>query len=263
VDEVLIEHCGSVLLLTLNRPKSLNAFNAAMLDALNRAAQLAQGPDVRAVVLTGSGRGFCAGADLKGLGQTDVSRPSGLRHSQNALGLELLAIHKPVIAAINGATAGAGLAIMGAADIRVASPLAKFVPAFASIGVVPDVGATYFLLRDLGYARTYEWLATGRTLNAEQALTWGLITEIVQPEDLVPRAMAIARDLAERPTHAIQLTKKLLLRSLHASLADTLEFETEYQALAGASPQRAAARESVLDRIDSSRRGVTTPTHPA
>jgi 2-(1,2-epoxy-1,2-dihydrophenyl)acetyl-CoA isomerase len=253
MDEVLIECEGPVLTITLNRPDRLNAFNAPMLDALNRACQAAAAPDVRAVVITGSGRGFCAGADLKGMSQADPTRPGGLRHSQNPLALGLLAIRKPVIAAINGATAGAGLAIMGAADIRFAVPTAKFVPAFMTVGVVPDLGATFFLLRELGYARTYEWLATGRTLNPEQALAWGLINEIVAADELVPRAKNLALELAARPARALELTKTLLLRSLGASLADTLEFETEYQALAIASPERDVAKAAVLDRIDSGR----------
>jgi 2-(1,2-epoxy-1,2-dihydrophenyl)acetyl-CoA isomerase len=256
---VLIERDGPVLVLTLNRPDRLNAFNAAMLDALNRACQAAAEPGVHAVVITGSGRGFCAGADLKGMSQGDPGRPAGLRHSQNPLALELLAIRKPVIAAVNGPAAGAGLAIMGAADIRFAAPTAKFVPAFASIGVVPDLGATYFLLRDLGYTRTYEWLATGRALTADQALAWGLISEIIPAGELVPRARQLAHELAQRPAHAIELTKVLLLRALRASLAETLEYETEYQALAIASPERDSAKSSVLDRIGSSRRDTTAP----
>jgi 2-(1,2-epoxy-1,2-dihydrophenyl)acetyl-CoA isomerase len=254
LDEVLIERDGPVLVLTLNRPERLNAFNGDMLDALNVAAQQARDPDVRTVVVTGSGRGFCAGADLKGMGRDDSSRPSGLRHSQNPLGLELLAIHKPVVAAVNGATAGAGLAIMGAADIRIASTTAKFVPAFASIGVVPDLGATYFLLRDLGYPRAYEWLATGRTLTPDEALAWGLVNEVLPADEVLPRALTLAHELAGRPGRALQLTKTLLLRSLHASLADTLEYETEYQEHAIASPERDQAKNSVLDRIDSQRR---------
>jgi 2-(1,2-epoxy-1,2-dihydrophenyl)acetyl-CoA isomerase len=261
MSEVILERDGAVLTMKLNRPERLNAFNAAMLDALNRACRVAAAPEIRAVVITGAGRGFCSGADIKGMGQGNPDRPVGLRHSQNPLALELRGLQKPVIAAVNGATAGAGLAILCSADIRFAAPTAKFVPAFGSIGVVPDLGATHFLLRDLGYTRTYEWLATGRTLTAEQALDWGLINEIVPASELLERAKRQAEELASRPARAMALTKTLLLRSLHASLADTLEYETEYQELAVSSPERDAAKAAVLDRIDSSRR--TAPANLA
>ena len=249
--EVNTERDGAVLVVTLNRPDAMNAINRAVLDQFSGAWMEAAEPDVRAVVITGSGRGFCAGADLKGGGAGQDPATSGLRHTYNTHVLGLAALDKPVIAAVNGAAAGAGLSLACAADIRIASEAAKFVPAFARIGLIPDAGGSYFIPRILGYSRAFEWLCTARPLSAQEALTWGLVSEVVAPDALMGRAMELAQQLAGMPGLALSLTKKLLVRSASAALAEQLEDEARAQPVAMTAPGRAEARAAVVNAISS------------
>ncbi|MEU8270795.1 enoyl-CoA hydratase-related protein [Sphaerisporangium sp. NPDC049002] len=246
---VLTSRDGPVLTVTLNRPQSLNALDAETLYALAEAWHEAADPEIRAVVVTGSGRGFCAGADLRA--PADRSRPgiNGLRHTYHPHVLAMAALEKPVIAAVNGAAAGAGLSLAAAADLRIASEEAKFVPAFTAVGLVPDAGGAYFLPRLLGYARAYEWLATGRRLTAAEALAWGLVSEVVPAGELLPRAARLAHQLAATPGCAVGLTKRLLDYGLNHGLAELLDEETRLQALAVAAPGRMRARAEVVGRL--------------
>lgn len=245
---VQTERRGSTLLITLNRPDSLNAYDEALHRGLADAIHEASHPEVRAVVVAGAGRGFCAGADLKAE-RTVSPGNSTLRHTFNPSIMALTALEKPVVTAINGAAAGAGLALALAGDIRVASTAAKFVPAFVNIGLVPDNGASFLVTRLLGYGRAFEWLSDGRSLGPEEAFGMGLLTEVVEPEALLQRALAIAADLAAKPGLAVPLTKKLLSRASRASLAEQLEAEVEFQAVAVNAPGRAEARAAMLARM--------------
>jgi 2-(1,2-epoxy-1,2-dihydrophenyl)acetyl-CoA isomerase len=161
----------------------------------------------------------------------------------------MAALDKPVLAAVNGPAAGAGLAIALAADIRVASTAARFVPAFARIGVVPDNGGSWFVVRALGYGAAFEWLASGREMLAAEALQRGLVAEVVPPDDLLAAALARARALAAMPGRAVGLTKLLLNAALTNNLAQQLDVEADYQALAVADPGRTAARAAVAGSI--------------
>lgn len=246
----LTERYDSVLLVTLNRPEVLNAVDGSMVEAMAAAWRVASDPDVRAVVVTGAGRGFCAGADLKS------SRPSngelataGLRHTYNPVMSTLAALDKPVIAAVNGATAGFGVSIACAADIRIAARNASFVPAFVDIGLVPDGGGTYFITRLLGYAAAFEWLTSGRRLSAEDALARGLVGEVVPEDDLVPRALQVATTVADKPGRAVALTKQLLAQAARAHLAEQLDEEARAQEAALAAPGRAEARADVAGKL--------------
>jgi 2-(1,2-epoxy-1,2-dihydrophenyl)acetyl-CoA isomerase len=242
---------GAVLAVTLNRPEQLNAMNGHLLKGLSDAWQEAREPEVKAVVLTGAGRGFCAGADLRAQHEGASPGTSGLRHRFHPPVLAMAALDKPVLAAVNGPAAGAGLSLACAADIRIASDRARFVPAFARIGLVPDAGGTYFIPRILGHARALEWMASGRSLDAGDALDWGLVSEIVDHDELVTRAMERATALADAPGPAIGLTKRLFALSAHSTLPQQLEHEAWAQDLALASPERAAARAAVVDRMSS------------
>lgn len=246
---VLREHHDAVLLVTLNRPESLNAFNGDLHRELSDAWHAASDPQVRAVVLTGRGRGFCAGADLNAPPTAEHLGHNTLRHTFNAHTLAMAALDKPVIAAINGAAAGAGLSLACAADIRLASSSAKFVPAFVDIGLVPDAGGSWFITRQLGYARAFAWLASNRRLSADEALSWGLVNEVLEAEQLLPRALQLAAELAGKPGSAVGLTKRLLVQAARNSLAEQLEAEVTLQNLAVRDPERAKARAAMVERL--------------
>jgi 2-(1,2-epoxy-1,2-dihydrophenyl)acetyl-CoA isomerase len=156
--EVEIARDGAVLTITLNRPDVLNAFNGAMHKALGAALKEARDAEVRAVVLTGAGRGFCVGQDLTEFRDAPGDIGERLRSTYHPNVLAIRALDKPVIAAVNGAAAGAGMSVACACDLRIASDAAVFIPAFVNIGLVPDSGGTYFVTRLLGYARAFEWL---------------------------------------------------------------------------------------------------------
>lgn len=251
---VLTERDGAVLTVTLNRPERLNALDTDTLYALTDAWHEAADPGIRAVVVTGTGRGFCAGADLRA--SPDTSRPgSGLRDTFHPHVLAMAALEKPVIAAVNGPAAGAGLSLAASADLRIAAEGARFVPAFTALGLVPDAGGGYFLPRLLGYARAYEWLVTGRSLTAAEALEWGLVSEVVPAGELLPTATRLAHLLAGLPGRTAGLTKRLLGHGLRSGLAELLDEEARLQALAVAAPGREQARADVVGRISASQEG--------
>lgn len=228
-DEVLTARDGGVLTITLNRPDVLNAFDAAMHAALREALREAEDADVRAVVVTGAGRGFCVGQDLAEFsGGTDIADALRSRYHPNVLAIRALA--KPVIAAINGPAAGAGFSLACACDLRIAADGAIFVPAFINIGLVPDAGGAYFLQRLLGTARAFELMSSGRRLSAEEALEWGLVSEVVPAAELAARSAALAATYAALPTRGIALTKRLFDHAERASLEETLALEAELQA---------------------------------
>src|SRR2546430_12232938 len=173
--EVETSRDGGVLTITLNRPDVLNAFNSAMHKALASALTEAAEGEVRAVVLTGAGRGFCVGQDLTEFREAPGDIGSRLRENYHPNVLAIRRLEKPVIAAVNGAAAGAGLSIACACDIRIAADAATFIPAFVNIGLVPDSGGTYFIARLLGPSRAFEWMSSGRRLSAAEAHGWGLV----------------------------------------------------------------------------------------
>jgi 2-(1,2-epoxy-1,2-dihydrophenyl)acetyl-CoA isomerase len=230
--EVETSRDGAVLTITLNRPDVLNAFNADLHRALGAALKDARSDDVRAVVITGAGRGFCVGQDLTEFRESPGDIGSRLRGNYHPNVLALRALEKPVIAAVNGPAAGAGLSFACACDLRIASDAATFVPAFINIGLVPDSGGTYFVRRLLGTARAFEWLASGRRLSAAEAHLWGLVSEVVEADALMPRAAALAAELAALPTRGIGMTKRLLDHAEHTTLEEQLELEAQLQSVA-------------------------------
>src|SRR5438093_6337948 len=167
--DVETTRAGAVLTITLNRPDVLNAFTREMHKAFAGALDEAAAIDVRAVVLTGAGRGFCVGQDLTEFREAPGDIGGRLRRSYHPNILAIRSLEKPVLAAVNGAAAGAGLSLACACDLRIAAESALFVPAFINIGLVPDSGGSYFVQRLLGTARAFEWLATGKRLPAAEA----------------------------------------------------------------------------------------------
>ena len=228
--EVETTRDGAVLTITLNRPDVLNAFNADLHRALSAALTDAQADDVRAVVITGAGRGFCVGQDLTEFREAPGDIGERLRGNYHPNILALRRLEKPVLAAVNGPAAGAGLSFACACDLRLAAAGATFVPAFINIGLVPDSGGTYFVRRLLGTARAFEWMTSGRRLSAVEALEWGLVSEVVEDEKLAERAAERAAELAAAPTRAIALTKRLYDEAATSTLEEQLEREAAAQA---------------------------------
>ncbi len=240
--EVETTRDGAVLTITLNRPDVLNAFNAAMHQALSAALKEAKADDVRAVVITGAGRGFCVGQDLTEFRDAPGDIGERLRGNYHPNILALRRLEKPVLAAVNGPAAGAGLSFACACDLRLAAVSATFVPAFINIGLVPDSGGTYFVRRLLGTSRAFEWMTSGRRLSAAEALDWGLVSEVVEDEKLAERAAERAAELAAMPTRGVGLTKRLFDHAENATLEEQLELEAQLQT---AATQTADFREGV------------------
>jgi 2-(1,2-epoxy-1,2-dihydrophenyl)acetyl-CoA isomerase len=230
--EVETSREGGVLTITLNRPDVLNAFNRAMHEQLAAALKEARDPEIRAVVLTGAGRGFCVGQDLTEFREAPGDIADRLRSNYHPNILAIRALEKPVIAAVNGAAAGAGLSIACACDLRIASDAATFVPAFINIGLVPDSGGTYFIARLLGPARAFEWMTSGRRLTAAEAHAWGLVSEVVEADGFPGRFVELAARTAAMPTRGIGMTKRLFDRAGENTLEEQLELEAQLQSAA-------------------------------
>ena len=230
--EVETSRDGAVLTITLNRPDVLNAFNSAMHRGFAAALRDARDGGVRAVVITGAGRGFCVGQDLTEFREAPGDIGERLRGNYHPNIIALRRLEKPVLAAVNGPAAGAGLSFACACDLRLAAASATFVPAFINIGLVPDSGSTYFVRRLLGTARAFEWMTSGRRLSAVEALEWGLVSEVVEDEKLAERAAERAAELAAMPTRGIGLTKRLFDHAENATLEEQLELEAQLQTAA-------------------------------
>ena len=246
---------GDVLTITLNRPDVLNAFNRAMHQAFAAALKEAGDAEVRAVVLTGAGRGFCVGQDLSEFSEGAADVADRLRSLYHPNILAIRALEKPVIAAVNGAAAGAGLSLACACDLRLAAETATFVPAFINIGLVPDSGGSYFIHRLLGFARAFEWMASGRRLTAAEAHVWGLVSEVVETDKLALRAAEVARTFAALPTRGVGMTKRLFDAAYGSTLEDQLEREAQLQAAATRTEDFAEGVAAFLEKREPSFKG--------
>lgn len=209
-----------VAMVTLHRPEKLNAFTRRMRDELIDAFGRADADDgVRAVIVTGAGRAFCAGADLSGGGATfdyarrDDAGEDDHRDGGGRVSLSIFALKKPVIAAINGPAVGVGVTMTLPMDIRIASSAAKFGFVFARRGIVPEACSSWFLPKVVGVSRAAEWLYTGRVFGADEALAGGLVSRVVEPGDLMPAALALAREIADNTSPvAVALARQMLWR---------------------------------------------------
>jgi len=254
-DLVLHRLDTGVLELVLNRPDKLNAFTPEMHMALRaQIDRAAQDGAVRAVLLTGAGRGFCAGQDLgerdprKAGPKPDLDATIGTYY--NPLIRAIRALPKPVVAAVNGVAAGAGANIALACDIVLASDMARFVQSFAKLGLVPDAGGSWALPRLLGEARAKALALTGEPLSATQAADWGLIWRAVPDDALMPEARALALKLAKGPTYGLGLTKQAIQAAATNSLDAQLDLEQDYQRRAGASADYAEGVTAFLEKRD-------------
>lgn len=223
--------------ITLNRPDSLNSFTAEMHAALREAFEQAPAEGARAILVTGAGRGFCAGQDLTerkipGAGET-IDLRVFLRERYNPLIKRMRELPLPIVVAVNGVAAGAGMGFALAGDLVLAARSAKFIQAFIKIGLVPDAGSSYWLPRLVGPVRARALAMTGDALSADDAAAWGLIWKSLDDDKLMPEARALAARLAASPTAAQGLTKQLLNASLDNALAAQLDLERDTQFIAG------------------------------
>jgi 2-(1,2-epoxy-1,2-dihydrophenyl)acetyl-CoA isomerase len=246
--DVLTDRAGAVLTITLNRPDVYNAINRSMHEGLAAALDEAADPEVRAVVLTGAGRGFCSGQDLREFQSLPGGVREALEQTYHPNVRAIRALEKPVIAAINGACAGAGLSLACACDVRVASSDASFVPGFIGIGLVPDAGGTWFIHRLLGFARAFEWMTSNRRLTAAEALEWGLVSEEIPADGFDARVSELGAWYAALPTRGVAMTKQLFEHAYTASLDEQLELEAELQQAATQTEDFAEGVQAFLEK---------------
>jgi len=236
---ILLDITEGYAVITLNRPDKLNSFNDAMHAELRDAVEQCEADHaIRALLITGVGRGFCAGQDLSDRNVADGRMPDlgdALEKNYNPLIRRLRAMPKPVVCAVNGVAAGAGANLALACDLVLAARSASFIQAFCKIGLIPDAGGTYTLPRLVGHARAFGLSMLGDKLPAEQAAEWGLIWRVVDDADLMPEAKKLCAHLALQPTHALGLMKRALNASLDHTLDQQLEVERNLQRTAGQS----------------------------
>lgn len=240
-----------VLTLTIERPPA-NAFNLALIGELQAALrQAARDSQTRVIVLTGSGRVFGAGQDI---GEMQTASGEGLSYRKhlletyNPLIVQIRRIEKPVIAAVNGACAGASLGIALACDLRLAADSARFVVGFAGIGLAPDSGVSLLLPALIGLGRATEFTFSNQPISAQQACDWGLVNRVVPFEALMPEAQQTAARLAEGPVGAFGLTKRLFNRAVLPNLEDVLDYEAHIQEIAGRSAEHREGVAAFLEK---------------
>lgn len=236
-ETILLDISGGVARLTLNRPDRLNSFTVQMHDEVSRALEAVSKSDARVLVLTGAGRGFCAGQDLSDRavapGGDGVDLGESLEKRYNPLVRRLATLEMPVICAVNGVAAGAGANIALACDVVIAARSAKFIQSFANIGLIPDSGGTWNLPRLAGQARAMGLALTGEPLSAERAEAWGMIWKCVEDEKLAEEVSALAAKLAAAPTKGLAATKKLIRESGARTLETQLDVERDSQRALG------------------------------
>jgi len=233
-DTIIVEQSGGVMAITLNRPEVLNAVNDQMAGELRDALrQGTRDAAVRCVVITGAGRGFCSGQDLRDRAGGPTSYREHLHATYNPVISLIRTMEKPVLAAVNGVAAGAGCSLALAADLRVASERASFIEVFSRVGLVPDSGSTWFLPRLVGLGKALELAYLAEPVDAQEALRLGLVNRVVPHEDLMAKMMDLAQRLAAGPTRAYGLTKRAMTYALRSTLEDALDYEAHMQEVAG------------------------------
>ncbi len=260
-DLMLEHHDNGVVLVTLNRPEHLNAINPGLVHELLHVVESTRYDDaVRVLVITGAGRGFSAGADLRASveereADKELDERDGYRRMfQGAIGhwgvlySALGHYPKPYIAAVNGVSAGAGLSLSLAADIRIASTEARFISVFVRRGLAPDTGTSFHLTQLIGRARAIEMMMTGDEVDAETAERWGLVNKVVPPDQLLPEALALANRLASGPSVAIELTKRLVNDLTRDGLDQQLQNEAWAQTRVAVAEDAGEGRKAFLER---------------
>jgi 2-(1,2-epoxy-1,2-dihydrophenyl)acetyl-CoA isomerase len=252
-DTVLLSIDGGVATLTLNRPDKLNAFTDDMLSLLAaNLKELARDDAVRAIVITGAGRGFSAGQDLSGVRERaesgGMSFRSHLEQAYNPVIMAIRTLEKPVLAAVNGVAAGAGASLAFACDLRIAAASASFIQAFVGVGLIPDSGSTWALVRTLGFGRAFELASSGRRVHADEALQLGLVQRVVADDQLATETLSWSAQLAAAPTRALGLTKRAMNRAQTSSLEEALAYEAQLQEIAGRTEDHAEGVAAFLEK---------------
>ena len=275
-DVLFDKHDNGVVLITLNRPDSLNAMGGTLMAELADAlADAEQDRSVRCVALTGAGRGFCAGGDMKGFAEragtggaaspsdgTPQERPSfpstlergaaGLAGNQRRTSLKLHTMPKPTVALVNGAAAGAGMSLALSCDIRLVSDRAKFVPAFARIAFSGDYGGSYYLTKLVGFGRAREIYFTGEPITPERALELGIANHVYAHDDLIDKGLEFCAKIAAGPPGALARMKANFLRAEHARVDEALDAEAFYMTLSGQSRDHREGVRAFVEKRDPS-----------
>ena len=247
-ETIQYEEKNHVAWITLNRPDKLNAFTKKMNAELLKAFKgISKNEEIRAVVLTGAGRAFCSGQDLGDVNE-EMDHGEILRNGYNPMIACLANLEKPVVAAVNGVAAGAGLSLALACDFRLASDKASLMEAFIHVGLIPDSGNLYYLPRLIGHAKAMELAILGEKISAEKALELGLVTRVVSSEKWEEEVGTFAERLAAMPTKAIGLIKRYLYQSWDCDLNEMLEKEAYAQRIAGQSEDHAEGIQAFLEK---------------
>ena len=260
---ILEERDGHVAILTLNRPKQRNIISSLeMVEAFeSKVSAINADEEVRAVILTGTGNTFSSGGDVK-----EMASPEGL-HSQPPYDIRhwyvagiqripkaLYGLQVPLIAAVNGYAIGAGNDLACMCDIRIAAQSARFASSFAKVGIIPGDGGAFFLSRVVGYAKAAEMIFTGKMLNADQALAYGLVAQVVPDDDLLTEAKKVAHEIASNPAPVLRMSKMLLREAQTLSLDVVLELSACMQAIAHTTPEHLQAVTAIVERISKRKR---------
>ena len=244
---ILVDTQDSVLVITLNRPERLNAWTMEMSNEMHDAISAANdNPDVGAIVITGAGRGFCAGADIKDNFQ---ARLDGERQTGRGDWIELVRSSKPLIAAVNGACVGVGATMILPMDIIIASENAKFAMAFVKMGVTPELASSHFLPKRIGWGRAHEMCLTGRLYSGTEAFQMGLADQLVAPEELLPTAIDLAQQIAANPSPHLRWVKQLLTQNATESdITEVHKREANVLNQAYASPEHKEAVAAFIEK---------------
>ena len=258
-DTLLIDRRGDVVVWTLNNPEARNPISEGdTIDALEDAVAAAnRDPSIRVAILTGAGSAFSSGGNVKHMrdkkgmfGGSPAELRQGYRHGIQRIPKALYHCEIPTIAAVNGAAIGAGCDLALMCDLRIASTTAKFAESFVKVGIIPGDGGAWLLPRAVGMARASEMAFTGEAIDAATALDWGLVSQVVEPENLLTAAHALADRVAVNPPQVLRMTKKLLREGQHQSLESLLELSAAYQAIAHTTADHTEAVNAMLERRD-------------
>jgi enoyl-CoA hydratase/carnithine racemase len=254
---MVVERDGAVVVATLNRPETRNAITetAYSEEISDFCACMTRDPAVRAIVLTGAGSAFCAGGNVRHMAERKgmfAGAPFALRNTYRT-GIQMIPaalyeLEVPVVAAVNGPAIGAGLDLACMCDIRIASDRALFAESFVKLGIVPGDGGAWLLPRVIGMARASLMTLTGNTIDAATALEYGLVTEVVVPEEVLPRAIEVAQSIAANPGHATRMAKRLLREGQDMKLGPLLELSAAFQALAHHTADHAEAVAAFVEK---------------
>lgn len=261
-EDILLEEKEGIITLTLNRPDRLNSCTTRMYRELsNIMNQIKRNDEIKVVILTGAGRGFCAGSDVSDRLAGRVVKPGEENRYETlqpvgAVALDIAGLDKPIIGAINGVAVGAGLSLALLCDIRFASESARFGAVWINMGLIPDVGATYYLPRIVGAEKALDLMLSGKIIDAEEALEIGLVSKVVPPDRLMAVAKELATKIATGPSVAIELTKRGLKRSFDNDLNPQLDYESYAQNLCRKTEDHKEAIQAFLEKRKPQFKGV-------